>query len=168
MKGMSSRRSWTHLGALALVVAVIQPTVICAAFGFRPGVEKRSLKAVAARGIRSTAVATAVLVSSSLVLGPSPVHASGDVLRGSEIFNANCASCHAGGQNVIKEKRTLKRDALEQFVGGYDTDTIQKFLRDSSRHQNQAYFRAPGGKLSELDFDDAAFYVSQTAAADGW
>ena len=88
--------------------------------------------------------------------------------RGTEIFNANCASCHAGGQNVIKEQRTLKKDALDKFVGGYDVETIKTFLKESSRHQNQAYFRAPGGKLTPLDFDDAAAYVSQTATADGW
>jgi cytochrome c6 len=60
---------------------------------------------------------------------------------GAEIFHANCASCHdAGGQNVMKEQRTLKKDALNKFIGGYDVDTIQAFLKGSSRHQNQAYF----------------------------
>lgn len=125
-------------------------------------------------GSDAAVAAIVVAFSSSLFIAsatliPSPAHASsGDAIRGSEIFSANCASCHAGGINVIKEKRTLKKDALEQYVGGYDVETIQKFLKESSRHQNQAYFRAPGGKLSLEDFDDAASYVSQTAFADAW
>jgi hypothetical protein len=76
--------------------------------------------------------------------------------------------CHAGGQNFVNEKRTLKKDALETFVGGFDEEMIRSFVKESSRHQSQAYFRAPGGTLSEVDFDDAAAYVSQTASADAW
>ena len=149
---------------ITLSVAFTQLFSVCTAF--KLGIEKihRWHDASVGRSVHSRRA----FFWCSIALHPSLAHASGDAIRGSEIFNANCASCHAGGQNVIKEKRTLKKDALERFVGGYDEDTIQKFLRESSRHQNQAYFRAPGGKLSKLDFDDAASYVSQTAATDGW
>jgi cytochrome c6 len=147
-----------------------------AAFGFRLEVVERLSRqdahkhSTAAEAARSTAAIVTVAVSSlfGLILIPTAAHASGDALRGSELFAANCASCHAGGQNFVNEKRTLKKDALETFVGGFDEETVRSFVKMSSRHQNQAYFRAPGGKLSEVDFDDAAAYVSQTASADAW
>lgn len=162
--------------ALALIIALNLQLVACAAFGIQSrSSEKRSSSSPLQNVVvmddgsgRSAAGAAAAVVFSSTLLIPSLAHASGDAVRGSEIFNANCASCHAGGINVIKEKRTLQKDALEQFVGGYDTETIQTFLKESSRHQNQAYFRAPGGKLSATDFGDAASYVSQTAATNAW
>jgi cytochrome c6 len=174
------RRSWVLAvpGLIAVITSLPSATsTASAAFGFRPGiVERRSrqdaqIHATAAAA-RSAAATVTVAVSSILFLGlaliPPAAHASGDALCGSALFAANCASCHAGGLNFVNEKRTLKKDALETFLGGFDEETIRSFVKESSRHQNQAYFRAPGGKLSEVDFDDAAAYVSQTAAANAW
>lgn len=161
----------------ACIVIGLYLAVPCEAFGIHRGFEKLPPllhHLVAKKETQEFPSPPATIsFSPSLILGsiflfPSLADASGDVTRGGQVFEANCASCHAGGINVIKEKRTLKKDALDQFIGGYNEETIQAFLRESSRHQNQAYFRAPGGKLSQADFDDAASYVSQTATADAW
>ena len=44
--------------------------------------------------------------------------ASGDVWAGEQVFNANCAACHAGGQNVIMPDLTLEKEDLNQYLKG--------------------------------------------------
>jgi hypothetical protein len=40
-----------------------------------------------------------------------------NIERGSELFSANCAGCHAGGLNFVNESRTLKkRSTLSKYV----------------------------------------------------
>ena len=60
--------------------------------------------------------------------------AEGDITRGKEIFEGTCRGCHMGGNNFIKEKKTLKKDALEQFVG-LDQENIEAFFRSSLVHK---------------------------------
>lgn len=177
---MKSSRIRYSVALSVLVIAFSLMSSACVAFGLLPLMAERLLITTTVHGTRPPSVeksrfesnASLIipgLLFASIALRPCLAHAADDVARaGAEIFHANCASCHAGGQNVTKEQRTLKKDALNKFIGGYDVDTIQAFLKGSSRHQNQAYFRAPGGKLTSLDLDDAAAYVSQTATADGW
>lgn len=94
--------------------------------------------------------------------------AASDVARGTELFTANCASCHAKGENFVNAQRTLQADALKKYLGANDEIAVRKFLQESNRHQNQAYFRAPGGKLTSTDWDDVAAFVSKTALENEW
>merc|ERR1719245_2766469 len=43
---------------------------------------------------------------------------AGDMAAGEQIFNANCAACHAGGQNVIMPEKTLEKEALDKYLAG--------------------------------------------------
>jgi len=38
--------------------------------------------------------------------------------RGHQVFNANCAACHAGGQNSVVADHTLEKAAIEKFLTG--------------------------------------------------
>ena len=37
---------------------------------------------------------------------------------GEAVFNGNCAACHAGGNNVIQNEKTLRKEALDQYLAG--------------------------------------------------
>lgn len=55
--------------------------------------------------------------AAAAVVATSPVFAA-DVDAGEQVFNANCAACHAGGQNVIMPEKTLEKEALDQYLAG--------------------------------------------------
>ena len=58
---------------------------------------------------------TAGIVAFGLAIQPA---LAGDVSKGGQVFNANCAVCHAGGQNVIMPDKTLEKGALERYLTG--------------------------------------------------
>mmetsp|Transcript_951 Transcript_951/g.1323 ORF Transcript_951/g.1323 Transcript_951/m.1323 type:complete len:176 (+) Transcript_951:49-576(+) len=94
--------------------------------------------------------------------------AAGDVAKGETLFKENCAACHVGGMNVIKEKRTLKKDALEKFVGGANEENVKKFVTGSMRHQTMVFPRIPGGHPTDENFDDVVSYIVDQATGDKW
>jgi len=59
------------------------------------------------------------------MLAFSPVAFAKDLEHGATVFNANCAACHAGGNNVVQNEKTLRKEALEQYLdGGYKESSI--------------------------------------------
>mmetsp|Transcript_27647 Transcript_27647/g.33621 ORF Transcript_27647/g.33621 Transcript_27647/m.33621 type:complete len:194 (+) Transcript_27647:72-653(+) len=97
-----------------------------------------------------------------------PARAEVDVTRGSQIFTSNCSSCHIQGLNIISEKRTLKKEALQKFIGGVDEASVQKFVKGSMRHKTLVFPNVPGGKLSDGDWDDVVGFVVDQAIDDKW
>jgi len=94
---------------------------------------------------------------------------TGDLTRGQELFELNCAGCHGGGQNYVKPAKTLQQDALRQFLGGSDQSTIESFVKTTSRqHQNLVFFKMPGGKLTDQQYADVTSYVSDQATQNKW
>ncbi len=65
----------------------------------------------------SQAAQGAATIGAAAVFAIQPVFAA-DVAAGEQVFNANCAACHAGGQNVIMPEKTLEKEALEQYLAG--------------------------------------------------
>ena len=55
--------------------------------------------------------------AAAAVVATAPVFAA-DAGAGEQVFNANCAACHAGGQNVIMPEKTLEKEALDQYLSG--------------------------------------------------
>jgi len=89
--------------------------------------------------------------------------------RGSKIFLDNCASCHAGGMNYVKEQKTLKKDALAKFITQeFNQPIVQKWVTNSGQHQRIVFFKAPNGKLTESDWADVTTYVVDQALNDKW
>ena len=92
----------------------------------------------------------------------SPAFAA-DVGAGEQVFNANCAACHAGGQNVIMPDKTLEKAALEQYLAGGRNEKAVMMQVTNGKNAMPAF----GGRLSEDDIANVASYVIATSEA-GW
>lgn len=103
-------------------------------------------------------IAIAVVLTSAL---PS-VATEGDITKGQEIFTSTCAGCHRGGQNFVKEKKTLQKDALAKFVG-LDQDKVETFFRGSLVHRV-----GPVGQLQDDEVVDVITYVVDQAVNEKW
>ncbi len=86
---------------------------------------------------------------------------AGDAANGAKIFSANCAACHAGGNNVIMANKTLKLDALKT----YGMDSLDAIKTQVTKGKNA--MPAFGGRLSAAQIEDVATYVLSKAES-GW
>jgi cytochrome c6 len=84
-----------------------------------------------------------------------------DVSNGETIFNANCSACHAGGNNVIVNEKTLKKDVLE--TNGMDSVDAIVYQVTNGKNAMPAF----GGRLTDNEIEDAANYVL-TQSEKGW
>nr|YP_009314854.1 Cytochrome c553 [Scinaia undulata]SCW23309.1 Cytochrome c553 [Scinaia undulata] len=84
-----------------------------------------------------------------------------DIEAGAQIFSANCAACHAGGNNAIITEKTLKKDVLEKnSMNSVDAITTQVT-------NGKGAMPAFGGRLEEEDIDNVANYVLSQSEK-GW
>jgi cytochrome c6 len=90
----------------------------------------------------------------------APAYA-GDAAGGAKIFSANCAACHAGGNNVIMANKTLKKEALAQ----YGMNSIAAITTQVTKGKNA--MPAFGGRLSAAQIEDVATYVLEQSEK-GW
>lgn len=91
----------------------------------------------------------------------SPAFAAGDAASGAKLFSANCASCHAGGKNLVQANKTLQKDALEKY-GMYSADAI---ITQVTNGKNA--MPAFKGRLNGQQIEDVAAYVLSQADK-GW
>jgi len=111
----------------------------------------------------SNKVAAASAAAAVLIAGATPAFA-GDAANGGLIFSANCAACHAGGNNVIQAEKTLKKDALVSYLaGGFKEESIVTQVTNGKNAMP-----AFGGRLSDEEIGDVASYVFTTATNDAW
>ncbi len=92
----------------------------------------------------------------ALVLGAAPSFAA-DAAHGGQVFSANCAACHMGGGNVVNAERTLKADALKNYLANYEAGPEAAVAYQVTNGKNA--MPAFGGKLSAGDIEDVAAYV---------
>merc|ERR1719446_867633 len=105
--------------------------------------------------------AAAVAAAAFALAGPA---FAGDIDSGSQIFSANCAACHAGGNNVIQAEKTLRKDALVSYLaGGFKEESIV-YQVTNGKNAMPVF----GGRLSDDEIGDVASYVYATASADSW
>jgi cytochrome c6 len=90
----------------------------------------------------------------------SPAFAA-DTASGKKIFSANCASCHAGGKNLVQANKTLKKDALEKY-GMYSAEAI---ITQVTNGKNA--MPAFKGRLKPAQIEDVTAYVLEQADK-GW
>ncbi len=86
---------------------------------------------------------------------------AGDAASGAKIFSANCASCHAGGKNLVQANKTLQKDALEKY-GMYSVEAIVSQVTNGKNAMP-----AFKGRLNATQIEDVATYVYETATK-GW
>ncbi len=84
-----------------------------------------------------------------------------DIEAGQKIFTANCAVCHAGGENAIMPNKTLKIDVLDKF----EMDSIPAITNQVKGGKgSMPSFQS---RLNPEDIDNVANYVL-TQAKQGW
>lgn len=98
-------------------------------------------------------VSVLLLAIAVLTVGFARPALAGDAASGAKIFSANCAACHAGGNNVIMAQKTLKKEALEKF-GMNSLDAIKTQVKNGKNAMP-----AFGGRLSDDQIEDVATYV---------
>ena len=103
------------------------------------------------------------MAAAAILAGATPAFA-GSADAGGLAFSANCAACHAGGNNVIQAEKTLKKDALVSYLsGGFKESSIVTQVTNGKNAMP-----AFGGRLSDEEIGDVAAYVFATAEADAW
>jgi cytochrome c6 len=102
-----------------------------------------------------------LLAVSFLTLALGRPALAGDAAQGAKVFNANCAACHMGGNNVVMANKTLKKDVLEQNKM-YSADAIMTQVTNGKNAMP-----AFGGRLSGDDIANVAAYVLSQADK-GW
>ena len=90
----------------------------------------------------------------------SPVLAA-DSADGAKVFSANCASCHAGGKNLVQANKTLKKDALDK----YGINTPETIIAQVTKGKNA--MPAFKGRLKSEQIENVAAYVLEQAEK-GW
>merc|ERR1719291_17082 len=88
------------------------------------------------------------------VAGSRPVMAA-DLENGEAIFGANCAACHAGGNNSVVAEKKIKKEAIEKYLtGGYNVEAIKTQVTNGKNNMP-----AFGEKLGPDDIEDVASWV---------
>jgi len=89
---------------------------------------------------------------------------AGDAANGAQIFAGNCAACHAGGNNVIQTEKTLRKEALDQYLEGGRKESSVVTQVTNGKNAMPAF----GGRLSDEEIADVAAYVIDQASNDKW
>jgi cytochrome c6 len=118
-------------------------------------------------GCPITMMASVCLLSTMMMVVslPSPAWSQPpDITKGQVLFQANCAGCHAGGNNYVQEKRTLRKDDIQQYRGSTDPAVITNFVRNGMPHKLLP-MRTP---MEENDYNDVVAYVLDQALGEKW
>ena len=84
-----------------------------------------------------------------------------DTAAGGKVFSANCASCHAGGKNVVNPAKTLKLADLEKYGMNSEEAIVTQVTN------GKAAMPAFKGRLKPDQIDNVAAYVLEQAES-GW
>ncbi len=116
------------------------------------------------------AILTAILAIAASVMLIFPAYAAdgyvGDVTAGEKVFEKNCATCHAGGNNAIISSQTLKQEALEQYLFNYRLEHNVEAIAYQVANGRGA-MPAFQGRIRDKDIADVAAYVKAQSES-GW
>jgi cytochrome c6 len=101
-----------------------------------------------------------VMAAAIALVSINPVWAA-DLDNGAKVFSANCASCHAGGKNLVNAQKTLSKADLEK----YDMYDLAKIT--TQINNGKAAMPAFKGRLTDAQIEDVASYVLSQADK-GW
>lgn len=101
-------------------------------------------------------IVSLVLVFSFFIVSPANA-----ATQGKQLFQSNCASCHANGENRIMANKTLKKEALAQ----YNMDSKEAIVQQVTNGKRaMPSFR---GRLQSSQIEAVAEYVLKQAEQ-GW
>lgn len=87
-----------------------------------------------------------------------------DLEAGAQVFAGNCAACHAGGNNVIQNEKTLRKEALEQYLDGGLKEASIITQVTNGKNAMPAF----GGRLDDDEIQNVAAYVYDQATGGKW
>jgi cytochrome c6 len=82
---------------------------------------------------------------------------SANVSHGAQVFEVNCAGCHAGGGNIVRRGKTLKLKALQRN----DMDSLEAIAQIVTHGKNN--MSAYRDRLTSEEIQAVAEYVWQQA-----
>jgi cytochrome c6 len=85
---------------------------------------------------------------------------AGDAVSGAKVFSANCASCHAGGKNLVNAAKSLKKADLEK----YDMYSAEAIIAQVKK--GKSAMPAFLGRLKPEQIEDVTAYVLSQADKD--
>jgi cytochrome c6 len=83
-----------------------------------------------------------------------------DAAKGKAVFTANCASCHAGGRNLVNAAKSLKKADLVK----YDMYSAEAIIAQVTN--GKAAMPAFKGRLKPDQIENVAAYVLEQANKD--
>lgn len=102
-----------------------------------------------------------LFVLATLLLNIEKSVSAADLAAGEQVFSANCAACHANGNNAIMPEKTLKKDALEEN----SMNSVVAITTQVTNGKNA--MPAFGGRLADEDIENVANYVLSQSEK-GW
>jgi len=87
---------------------------------------------------------------------------AGDAAKGAKIFSANCASCHAGGKNLVQANKSLKKDDLDK----YGMNSLEAIVNQVTKGKRA--MPAFKSRLTPDKIEDVATYVLEEANEKDW
>jgi cytochrome c6 len=84
-----------------------------------------------------------------------------DAVDGAKVFSANCASCHAGGKNLVNAAKSLKKTDLEK----YSMYSAEAIIAQVTKGKNA--MPAFKGRVKPAQIENVAAYVLEQADK-GW
>ncbi|KAL4424585.1 hypothetical protein ABPG77_009169 [Micractinium sp. CCAP 211/92] len=108
--------------------------------------------------------AATVAGAAAALLAAVPAGQAADLALGEEVFNNNCAACHIGGNNNVIPERTLRKEAIQQYLdGGLTLDAIVYQVENG-----KGAMPAWEGRLSDDEIQAVASYVLKQAEGNLW
>ncbi|MEO0434741.1 MAG: c-type cytochrome [Cyanobacteria bacterium J06656_5] len=110
------------------------------------------------------AILTVILATIASVMVAMPAYA-GDITAGKQVFDNNCATCHAGGSNAVVSSQTLKQEALESYLFNYGTDhNVEAIVYQVAN--GRGAMPSFQGRISNKAIADVAAYVKDQSEND--
>eukprot|EP00803_Ostreobium_quekettii_P002123 evm.model.scf_1975.3 EVM.evm.TU.scf_1975.3 scf_1975:22474-23850(-) len=107
--------------------------------------------------------AGAALLAGAVIATGLPAYAGADLALGEDVFNGNCAACHAGGQNSVEPDKPLSKDAIgKNLSGGFSESAIKTQVING-----KGAMPAWGDRLDDDEIASVAAYVYQKSNS-GW
>ncbi len=83
------------------------------------------------------------------------------IIAGKKIFSANCAACHAGGNNAIVPTKNLKKESLEK----YNMNSLEAIVNQVTK--GKGAMPSFKGRLNSTQIEQVASYVLDQSEK-GW
>ncbi|KAL4421292.1 hypothetical protein ABPG75_010583 [Micractinium tetrahymenae] len=139
-------------------------TVCCSAVPCRASPVKAQAQKPQAAPVLPRLKGAVVAGAAAALLAAAPAVQAADLALGEEVFNNNCAACHIGGNNNVIPERTLRKEAINQYLeGGLTLDAIVYQVENG-----KGAMPAWDGRLSEDEIQGVAAYVLKQAEGDLW